>query len=117
MEHAGPLEYLTNIKKVKKSVSIPVIASLNAMKKATWIEYSKKIEETGVDGIELNLFYIPRDPGKEGREVEEEQLETVRDVIGGLSIPVSIKLSQLLFQSYKSYKEDGQAGAWRIRPF
>ena len=92
-EHAGPLEYLTNIEKVKKSVSIPVIASLNALKKATWIEYSKKIEETGVDGIELNLFYIPRDPGKEGREVEDEQLETVRDVIESLSIPVSIKLS------------------------
>jgi len=93
VEHAGPLEYLTNIRKVKKSTSVPVIASLNAVKRSTWTEYSKKIEETGVDGIELNLFYIPRHTKKEGREVEDEQLETVRDIIGNLSIPVSVKLS------------------------
>lgn len=93
VEHAGPLEYLTNISKVKKNISIPVIASLNAVKKATWIEYSQRIEETGVDGIELNLFYIPRDTEKEGREVEERQLEIVKDVIDNLSIPVSLKLS------------------------
>jgi len=93
MEHAGPLEYLTNIRRVKKNISIPVIASLNAIKKATWIEYSKRIEETGVDGIELNLFYIPGNPAKEGRVVEEEQLQIVADVAANLSIPVGIKLS------------------------
>jgi len=93
MEHAGPLEYLTSVKKAKDSVSIPVIASLNAVNKDTWIEYAKKIEETGVDGIELNLFYIPRDTKKEGSSVEDEQLDIVKSVIGDLSIPVSIKLS------------------------
>jgi dihydroorotate dehydrogenase (fumarate) len=93
MEHAGPLEYLNSIKRVKKSISIPVIASLNAVKRTTWIEYTKKIEETGVDGIELNLFYIPRDTEKEGSLVEEEQIETVRSVMNEIAIPVSIKLS------------------------
>lgn len=93
VEHAGPLEYLTNIKKVKESVSIPVIASLNAINRNTWIEYAKKIEETGVDGIELNLFYIPRDAEKKGSSVEDEQLDIVKTVIDDLSIPVSVKLS------------------------
>jgi dihydroorotate dehydrogenase (fumarate) len=93
VEHAGPMEYLSSIQKVKKSVSIPVIASLNATKRDTWIEYSRKIEETGVDGIELNLFYIPRDMERKGSLVEKEQLETVKDVIDNIDIPVSIKLS------------------------
>lgn len=93
MEHAGPLEYLTNVKKAKESVSIPVIASLNAINKNTWIEYAKKIEETGVDAIELNLFYIPRDAEKEGSSIEDEQFDIVKTVIDVLSIPVSVKLS------------------------
>jgi dihydroorotate dehydrogenase (fumarate) len=93
VEHAGPLEYLTNVSKVKESVSIPVIASLNATRQDTWIEYSKKIEDTGVDAIELNLFYIPRDTEKDGSTVEKDQLEIVKDVVDNLSIPVSIKLS------------------------
>jgi len=93
VEHAGPLEYLTNVRKVKESISIPVIASLNATRQDTWIEYSKKIEDTGVDGIELNLFYIPLDTEKGGSAVENDQLETVKDVVDNLSIPVSVKLS------------------------
>ncbi len=93
MEHAGPLEYLVRLKKVKQSVSIPVIGSLNAVNRDTWIEYARKIEETGVDGIELNLFYIPRDTGRDGILVENEQLEIVKTVVGSLSIPVAIKLS------------------------
>ncbi len=93
MEHAGPLEYLVKLKKVKQSVSIPVIGSLNAVNRDTWIEYARKIEETGVDGIELNLFYIPRDTGRDGILVENEQLEIVKTVVGSLSIPVAIKLS------------------------
>lgn len=93
MEHAGPLEYLTSVKKAKESVSIPVIASLNAINKNTWIEYAKKIEETGVDAIELNLFYIPRDAEKEGSSIEDEQFDIVKTVIDVLSIPVSVKLS------------------------
>ncbi|MBA7552493.1 hypothetical protein ES705_45057 [subsurface metagenome] len=40
MEHAGPLEYLVRLKKVKQSVSIPVIGSLNAVNRDTWIEYA-----------------------------------------------------------------------------
>ncbi len=93
MEHAGPLEYLVKLKKVKQSISIPVIGSLNAVNRDTWIEYARKIEETGVDGIELNLFYIPRDTGRDGILVENEQLEIVKTVVGSLSIPVAIKLS------------------------
>lgn len=111
MEHAGPLEYLVKLKKVKQSVSIPVIGSLNAVNRDTWIEYAKKIEETGVDGIELNLFYIPRDTGKDGILVENEQLEIVKTVVGSLSIPVAIKLSSFYSNPLNLVKKMDLLGA------
>lgn len=93
MEHAGPLEHLLKLKKVKQGVSIPVIASLNALSPQTWLEYARKIEETGVDAIELNLFYVPGDTGPDGAGIEKDQLDIVSSVAKSLSIPVSVKLS------------------------
>ena len=110
MKHAGPLEYLVRLKKIKESVSIPVIGSLNAINRDTWIEYSKKIEETGVDGIELNLFYIPRDTGKDGALVEDEQLDIVKTVVDSLSIPVAIKLSSFYSNPLNLIKKMDQPG-------
>jgi len=56
IEHAGPDEHLMNIRKAKESLSIPLIASLNAINNDTWLKYARLIEETGVDGIELNFI-------------------------------------------------------------
>ncbi|MGC9344275.1 MAG: dihydroorotate dehydrogenase-like protein, partial [Bacteroidales bacterium] len=56
IDHAGPREFLHNLKKAKESVSIPLIASLNAIYKESWIEYAKLIEDTGVDALELNFY-------------------------------------------------------------
>jgi dihydroorotate dehydrogenase (fumarate) len=57
IEHAGPDEHLMNLRKAKESLSIPLIASLNAVNNDTWLKYARLIEETGVDGIELNFSY------------------------------------------------------------
>ena len=110
MEHAGPLEYLVKLKRVKESISIPVIGSLNAINRDTWIEYAKRIEETGVDGIELNLFYIPRDTGRDGILIENEQLETVKSVVKKLSIPVAVKLSSFYSNPLNLIKKMDQLG-------
>jgi len=110
MEHAGPLEYLVKLKKVKESISIPVIGSLNAVNRDTWIEYAKRIEDTGVDGIELNLFYIPRDTGRDGILIENEQLETVKTVVKKLSIPVAVKLSSFYSNPLNLIKKMDQLG-------
>ena len=52
--------YMVKLRQVKESLSVPVIASLNAVNESSWIRYAKLIEETGVDGIELNLTKLPR---------------------------------------------------------
>ncbi len=93
MSHAGPKEHLMWTRKVKAAVKIPVIASLNAVSRDTWIEYARLLAEEGVDGLELNFFATPRDLDLTGAQVEEEQLAVVREVVQAVKIPVAAKLS------------------------
>jgi dihydroorotate dehydrogenase (fumarate) len=91
--HAGPDEHLVNIRKARENLSIPLIASLNAIHIDTWIKYARLLSETGVDGIELNFYQIPSDPDKDAKDVEDEQINIVKEIRQNISIPVSVKLS------------------------
>ncbi len=93
IQHAGPEEHLMNLRKVKESIKIPVIASLNAIYKETWVEYAKLIEQTGVDAIELNFYAVPRDMDTDGRDINENQVEVLKAVRAEVKLPVSVKLS------------------------
>lgn len=93
MKHAGPKEHLLALENAKKTSEIPIIASLNAVNKNTWIEYAKKIEETGVDAVELNMYYSPKDINREPDIIENDQIEILKEIKKTLSIPVSVKLS------------------------
>jgi dihydroorotate dehydrogenase (fumarate) len=85
--------FLHVLRKAKESVSVPVIASLNAVNKSTWIKYAKLIEETGIDGIELNLYQTPTRFDRDGVAIESFQADIVSSVKDRLSIPVGVKLS------------------------
>jgi dihydroorotate dehydrogenase (fumarate) len=93
IEHAGPDEHLLNLRKAKESLSIPLIASLNAVNNETWIKYAGLLSETGVDGIELNFYQVPSDFNKNAKDIEEEQINIVKQIRKNSSIPVSVKLS------------------------
>jgi len=93
VEHAGPREHLMWVRKTKEAVDIPVIASLNAVTKDTWVEYAQQLAGTGIDGLELNFYYTPSDLGKTGAEVEAEQIETLKAVKAAVNIPITVKLS------------------------
>ena len=93
VEHSGPEEHLMELQRAKAALNIPVIASLNAVYKQTWLDYAKRIEDTGVDAIELNFFHVPYDLEKEGISIEEEQVDILKELRKNLSIPISVKLS------------------------
>jgi dihydroorotate dehydrogenase (fumarate) len=94
-DHAsgGPNEHLMWVKRTKEAVAIPVIGSLNAVNDETWIEYAKKMQDTGVDALECNFYYVPDDSGKSPDEIESKQLKTMEKIKKAVSIPVSAKLS------------------------
>jgi len=93
IEHAGPDEHLLNIRNAKEHLSIPLIASLNAVNNDTWLKYARLLSETGVDGIELNFYQIPSDFDKDAKDIEDEQINIVKEIKQNISIPVSVKLS------------------------
>jgi dihydroorotate dehydrogenase (fumarate) len=85
-------QYLEHIRKLKSSVEIPIIASLNGVSEGPWMDYARKMEEAGADAIELNIYYLATDPAVGGREVEEMYLNDIRRVKKNLGIPVSVKV-------------------------
>lgn len=93
LQHAGPEEHLYNLQKVKESIGIPVIASINAIYKETWVEYARLIEQTGVDALELNFYAVPRDMRLDGRDIISRQIENFKAVKSKVGLPVSVKLS------------------------
>ena len=93
VEHGGPREHLLWVKKSKAAVKVPVIASLNAVNRATWVQYAVALADQGVDGLELNFFATPRDFDVSGSRVEDEQLEALREIRGAVRIPIAVKLS------------------------
>lgn len=93
LQHAGPESHLVNLRKAKETLGIPVFASLNCLYDNTWIEYARLIEKTGVDGIELNFYFVPGDFEADGHLLEEAHLDLVKSIKSKISIPVSVKLS------------------------
>lgn len=87
-------EYLFLIEEAKKNISIPVIASINCVSSADWIEYAKKFEKAGADGIELNIFILPSDFTRTADDIEKTYINIIENVRKQVSIPVSVKIGE-----------------------
>ncbi len=111
IEHGGPKEHLHNLKQVVNSLSVPVFASLNAVYKETLVEYASLIEETGVAGLELNFFAVPKSFETSGHDIVAKQIDFLKAVKSAVSIPVSVKLSPFYSNVLKTVKDMDAAGA------
>lgn len=85
--------HLELISIAKKSVNIPIIASINCLSKDSWIDYAKKIESAGADALELNIFILPVNMDESTASIENRYLDTISEVTSQLKIPVSVKIS------------------------
>ena len=89
----GPEEYLRKLKQAKESLSVPLFASLNCVYEESWVDYAKKIEETGVDGMEINFYAVPKEFHIDGRSILTEQFDILSKVRESVNIPIAVKLS------------------------
>lgn len=110
-DSSGIEDHLTALRKAKDSISIPVIASLNAVYDQTWIEYAKMIEETGVDGLELNFYIVPEKFDIESVDIEEKQISILKQVRAAVKIPIAVKLSPFYSNPLKLISDLDKAGA------
>lgn len=85
--------YIDLIKEAKANLSIPVIASINCVSAAEWVQFASKIQEAGADALELNIFILPSDPFKSGEENEKIYFDIIQEVRKKIGIPISVKIS------------------------
>ncbi len=104
-------QYLEHIAALKRSVGIPIIASLNGVSEGGWLSYAQKMEEAGADAIELNIYYLASDPALSGREVERMYLDDIKRVKKSVRIPVAVKVGPYFSSFANMAIEMDQAGA------
>jgi len=101
----GPERYLERVRLLKKTVHVPVIASLNGATPGGWVSFAARIAEAGADALELNLYDVGAHEGEPGFSLERRLLEIVRTVKGAVKIPVAVKLSPF-FSSLGSFASE-----------
>jgi dihydroorotate dehydrogenase (fumarate) len=89
----GVSGHIDTLRRAADALDIPVIASLNGVSDAGWLDYAVELEQAGAAALELNLYLLPTDLTVSGRDIEERYLDIVRHVKAKVSIPVSVKLS------------------------
>jgi dihydroorotate dehydrogenase (fumarate) len=106
-----PDRYVANVEQLKKSVSIPVIGSLNGVSKGGWTRYARLIQDAGADALELNLYFIPTNPVVPAQGIEDAQVELVADIKSSIKIPLAVKLSPFYTSLPHFVKRLAKAGA------
>lgn len=107
----GPDYYLERIRKIKETVGIPVIASLNGKSLGGWTEYAKKMEEAGADAIELNIYFLATDPTKSSADIDNLYIDIVKEVRKAVKLPIAVKLSPYFSSTAWIANELAKAGA------
>src|SRR5690606_27365644 len=89
----------------------PLFASLNAVHPGSWVSYAKQLAETGIDGLEINYYYVAADPDVSGAELEQRLVDIVASVKQAVNIPVAVKLSPFYTSVANLVKQLEAAGA------
>jgi len=85
--------YLEQLETLKRSLDIPVIASLNGVTERGWASHARELQQAGADALELNMYQVAVDPDEDAAAIEERQLRILRQVLDQIEIPVTVKLS------------------------
>jgi len=111
LDHGGAKEHIFWVKKAKESVSMPLIASLNAQAEDVWVDYAKQLADTGVDGLELNFYSLPLNTSLEYGEIEKKELEIFAKIRAAVDLPIAVKLHPFYTNVLKVAKDFDRLGA------
>jgi dihydroorotate dehydrogenase (fumarate) len=89
----GITPYLRLLGRLRDSLDVPVVASLNGTTPGGWLEMACALEDGGASALELNLYEVATAFDVAGAEIEARQLAVVRSVASTVRIPVAVKLS------------------------
>ena len=94
--HVGPGDYLKQIAAAKEALSIPVVASINAVYQDDWVTNARHVESAGADALELNVQLLSADLNVTSQHLEDECVQSVAAVCESVKLPVAVKLGSRL---------------------
>lgn len=109
--NTGPEAYLRLVEGAKRSLSIPVIGSLNGTSAGGWTRYAKLIQDSGADALELNIYHLVTDMNLDSTRAEDRYLDLVSEVRKAVSIPLAIKLGPFFSALPNMARRLAEAGA------
>jgi dihydroorotate dehydrogenase (fumarate) len=109
--------YLENLRALKESLDIPVIASLNGTTPGGWITHATAMQQAGADALELNVYQVAADMEVSGSEIEQRYLELLSQLKQQVTIPINMKLSPAFSSVANMVKQLEMAGAAGVALF
>ena len=108
--HAGAAEHLKQLKEARTRLTIPLIGSLNCVHDDSWLEYALKMEDTGIDALELNFYSTNIDFETTSEEIETKHLRALELVRAGVRLPLFVKLSPFYTNTLRLIARMDQSG-------
>jgi len=90
--HAPLAAHVEMVRRAADSLSAPLIASMNATTRESWIRIATDLQAAGAAALELNVFQVATDPAETSADVERSVVEIVRDVRAAVQTPIAVKL-------------------------
>ncbi len=109
--------YLEHLQKLKASLAIPIIASLNGTSLSGWLDYGRALQEAGADALELNSYYLAANMLEDSATVENRYLEILHALKRHIRLPITLKLSSQFSSPVHFAKRLESAGADGIALF
>jgi dihydroorotate dehydrogenase (fumarate) len=85
--------YLELIQMAKKTIDIPVFASINCFSRSKWVSFARELENAGADAIELNIGIFPENEQQTSADLENKYLEILKEVKNITKLPLAVKMS------------------------
>lgn len=109
-EH-GLQEYLSLIRESKAQVDVPIIGSIHCNTPKEWPKFASRLEEAGIDGLELNIAIIPFDENISSQKIEDTYVKIVQEVKKHVSVPIAVKIGPMFTNIISIVKRLEGAGA------
>jgi len=88
----GPDRYLDLVRRARRDLTVPVVASLNGASPGGWTSHARRLEAAGADAIELNLYFVAADSDATADQVEGQYLAVVEEVKRVVEVPLAVKI-------------------------
>lgn len=103
-------KHLNLISEAKKSVKTPIIASINCVSNYDWQAFAKKIQDSGADALELNIYILPSDFRRSDAENEKVYYDIISEVKKYINIPIAVKIGYYFTSLAQSAEKLSQSG-------